>query len=104
MTPQSAPNATASVDISADPQTVYALVTDLSTLAALAEEATEQVHAHRELAVVRSIAPATVIAWSRGNGFPGRVGRLHFTFGNPGWYSPADNIARLADHLAANAS
>ena len=58
----------------------------------------------RELAVVRSIAPATVIAWSRGNRFPGRVGRLHFNFGNPGWYSPADNLARLADHLAANAS
>ena len=60
--------------------------------------------AHRELAVVRSIAPATVIAWSRGNRFPGRVGRLHFNFGNPGWYSPADNLARLADHLAANAA
>ena len=43
MTPQSAPNATASVDIAADPQTVYALVTDLPTLAALAEETTEMV-------------------------------------------------------------
>ncbi|BBY99097.1 SRPBCC family protein [Mycolicibacterium fallax] len=43
MAPQAAPNATASVDIAADPQAVYALITDLSTLAALAEETTEMV-------------------------------------------------------------
>lgn len=56
---------------------------------------------HGDPAVVQPIQPATVIAWSRERSFPVRVGRLHFNFGNPGWYSPADNLARLHDHLDA---
>ena len=38
MTPSAAPGAHGSVTIPADPATVYALITDLATLAALAEE------------------------------------------------------------------
>lgn len=43
MTTEAAPNASASVDIAAEPTTVYQLITNLSTLSALAEEATEMV-------------------------------------------------------------
>ncbi|MGD9619177.1 MAG: SRPBCC family protein [Mycolicibacterium sp.] len=41
MTPTSAPDARASVTIATDPATVYALITDLDTMATLAEEVAE---------------------------------------------------------------
>lgn len=52
-------------------------------------------------AIAPPIAPATVIAWSREQSFPVHAERLHFNFGNPGWFSPSDNLARLYDHLNA---
>lgn len=63
MTAKSEPSATASVDIAADPQTVYALITDLSTLAALAEETTEMVWKKGE-----SAAPGAVFTGRNRNG------------------------------------
>lgn len=48
---------------------------------------------------VDALVPATVLDWSRQGKFPLIVERVHFNFGGPGWFSPADNLARLFDHL-----
>lgn len=55
-------------------------------------------------AVVAIASVTDVLAWSRRGRFPVPVERLHFNFGGPGWFSPADNLARLYDHLQAHAA
>ncbi|MBL8309886.1 MAG: hypothetical protein JNL19_05640 [Burkholderiales bacterium] len=55
-------------------------------------------------AVVGSLDVATVLECSRRGRFPTPVERLHFNFGGPGWFSPADNLARLYDHLQTHPS
>lgn len=50
-------------------------------------------------AAIAPLVPANVLDWSRRGKFPLPVERVHFNFGGPGWFSPADNLARLYDHL-----
>ncbi|MCV7194410.1 SRPBCC family protein [Mycolicibacterium brumae] len=64
MTNPSTPSASASVDITADPKAVYALITDLRTLSALTAETTEMVWQKGD-----SVVPGSVFVGKNRNGW-----------------------------------
>jgi hypothetical protein len=48
---------------------------------------------------VVSVPADTLVGWSQAGELPLRIRRLHFNFGNPGWFSPMENIPAIFEQL-----